>query len=76
MCLELLLHPPHTLSKAKYKQQARNLPFVLALKPINSQIIKGVTYNKSLSQKLFMVWTLALHSFLGLPEAILIYLWL
>lgn len=44
------------------------------LKPINSQIIKGVTYKTPLSQKLFMVWTLALNSFLGLPEAMLTYL--
>lgn len=75
ICLDLLLLPPHTLSHAKYKQLARNLSFVLALKPINSQIIKGVTYNKPLSQKLFMVWALALHCFLGLPEAMLVYLW-
>lgn len=73
--LDLLLLPPHTLSNAKYKQLARTLSFVLGLKPINSQIIKGVTYNKPLSQQLFMVWTLALYSFLGLPEAMLIYLW-
>lgn len=73
--IRLGLLPPHTLSNAKYKQLARNLSFVLGLKPINSQIIKGVTYNKPLSPKLFMVWALALHSFLGLPEAMLICLW-
>lgn len=73
--LDLLLLPPHTLSHAKCKQLARNPSFVLPLKPINNQIIKGVTYNKPLSQKLFMVWALALHSFPGLPEAMLLYLW-
>lgn len=36
--------------------------------------MKGVTYKTALSQKLFMVWTLALHTSLGLPEAMFTYL--
>ena len=45
------------VGSAKHKQLARNLLFVLGLKPINSQVVKGVTFNKPLSQKLFVVWT-------------------